>query len=113
MQNGNVIVWELWTDFDLGEKVATNILYGMSVNPHKPNHNFLGQSEEDQTFKTKNIKTSQESYPHKSYTMLRKRSTCHFCYSLGENCGLVAGKCPNRPCDSCNGRHRHGRCKKA
>jgi len=47
----------------------------------------------------------------RQYTMKRKRSECHFCAELGLNCGLVAGKCPNRPCKTCKGRHRHGRCK--
>merc|ERR1712032_676732 len=48
---------------------------------------------------------------NRQYTMLRKRSACHFCSEIGENCGLVAGKCPNRPCTNCGGRHRHGRCR--
>lgn len=48
---------------------------------------------------------------NRQYTMLRKRSACHYCSEIGANCGLVAGKCPNRPCTSCNGRHRHGRCR--
>jgi hypothetical protein len=47
----------------------------------------------------------------RQYTMLRKRSACHYCSEIGQNCGLVAGKCPNRPCKTCQGRHRHGRCR--
>eukprot|EP00516_Mucochytrium_quahogii_P009809 CAMPEP_0203774244 /NCGR_PEP_ID=MMETSP0099_2-20121227/5182_1 /ASSEMBLY_ACC=CAM_ASM_000209 /TAXON_ID=96639 /ORGANISM=" , Strain NY0313808BC1" /LENGTH=260 /DNA_ID=CAMNT_0050672317 /DNA_START=818 /DNA_END=1601 /DNA_ORIENTATION=+ len=47
-----------------------------------------------------------------SSTAQRRKSNCHYCEPLGENCGLVAGKCPNRPCDICNDRHRLGRCRK-
>lgn len=47
----------------------------------------------------------------RQYTMMRKRSECHFCKQIGQNCGRVAGKCPNRPCSDCGGRHRHGRCR--
>lgn len=47
----------------------------------------------------------------RQFTIRRKRSTCHYCMEIGQNCGIVAGKCPNRPCDKCNSRHRHGRCR--
>ncbi len=46
------------------------------------------------------------------YSAFRKASTCPFCREVGVNCGKVAAKCPNRPCNKCDRRHRLNRCKR-
>lgn len=46
------------------------------------------------------------------YSAFRKASTCPFCAQIGVNCGRVAAKCPNRPCNKCGRRHRLNRCKR-
>jgi len=46
------------------------------------------------------------------YSAFRKASNCPYCKDIGENCGKVAAKCPNRPCNNCNRRHRLNRCRK-
>jgi len=46
------------------------------------------------------------------YSAFRKASTCPFCAEIGQNCGKVAAKCPNRPCSKCSRRHRLNRCKR-
>lgn len=46
------------------------------------------------------------------YSAYRKNSVCGFCAELGINCGKVAAKCPNRPCNQCGRRHRLNRCRK-
>ncbi|GBG30693.1 Hypothetical Protein FCC1311_069132 [Hondaea fermentalgiana] len=46
------------------------------------------------------------------YSAFRKASCCPFCKDIGLNCGKVAAKCPNRPCNRCGRRHRLNRCRK-
>jgi len=46
------------------------------------------------------------------YSAFRKASSCPFCKEIGLNCGKVAAKCPNRPCNQCGRRHRLNRCRK-
>mmetsp|Transcript_7659 Transcript_7659/g.14051 ORF Transcript_7659/g.14051 Transcript_7659/m.14051 type:complete len:566 (+) Transcript_7659:3-1700(+) len=85
------------------------------VQQQQPSTRRLTKKKARQTPQKKSaVKSGQaqsSSKPGRQYTMLRKRSACHFCKELNTNCGLVAGKCPNRPCDICKGRHRHGRCR--